>query len=111
MENNTDKKRCYIAGKIGDLPKEVWEENFNRAIAAVEEMGYVPVSPTQLPHQHERTWISYMREDLHALIDCDAVYCLRNWRDSPGAKIEINLALQLGLTVLHEKMLPKTAVA
>lgn len=100
-------KKCYIAGKIGDLPIEEFTRNFETAKDEVNELGYYPISPLELPHAHGKTWIEYMKEDLIALLDCDAVYCLRNWRDSPGARIEIQTALSLGLTVHHQQMKPK----
>jgi hypothetical protein len=95
-------KRCYIAGKIGDLPKEEYEANFAKAEQRVRELGYEPVSPLKLPHNHGRTWREYMIEDLKALLDCDAVFAQHNVRFSPGAMIEINTANAIGITVIHQ---------
>lgn len=39
-------KRCYIAGKIGDLPLAEFMANFEEAKKEVEAMGMIPVSPT-----------------------------------------------------------------
>lgn len=97
-------KKCYIAGKIGDLPKEVYEAEFERAKTEVIALGYLPVSPVDLPHQHGRTWSEYMREDVIAMLQCDAVYAIRNWRQSPGATIEINTALSIGIDVIHQRV-------
>jgi len=66
-------------------------------------LGLVPVSPLDLPHQHERTWEAYMREDLTAMLQCTHVYALRNWRLSPGATIEIETALKVGINVIHQR--------
>jgi len=30
------------------------------------------------------------------------VYALNNWKDSPGATIEVNLALSLGINVIYQ---------
>lgn len=95
-------KKCYIAGKIGDLSKEVYEHNFNYAKKVVSALGYEPVSPVDLPHNHDKTWESYMKDDIKALVECDAVYVLHNWRTSPGATIEVNLALSLGINTIHQ---------
>lgn len=97
-------KKCYIAGKIGDLPESVFKENFNTAKNEVEALGYEPISPVDLPHVNSKTWCDYMKEDLIALLNCDAVYCLRNWRQSPGATIEVNLALSVGIDIIHQPM-------
>lgn len=95
-------KKCYIAGKIGDLPKEVYETYFELAKEEVIKSGMIPVSPVDLPHNHGKSWAEYMREDLIALMGCDYVYALRNWRQSPGATIEINIALQVGIDIIHQ---------
>lgn len=94
--------KCYIAGKIGDLPKEIYTNLFDEAKKEVTRLGFEPVSPVDLPHDHDKTWSSYMKEDVKAMLDCEVVYCLRNWRHSPGAKIEIDIALNLGLQIIHQ---------
>lgn len=95
--------KCYIAGKIGDLPKDVYEKNFEVGKEEVIKLGYEPISPVDLPHLHNRTWSDYMREDLTEMLKCQAVYCLRNWRLSPGATIEIETALRVGLAIIHQQ--------
>jgi hypothetical protein len=95
-------KKCCIAGKIGDLPEEVYKANFEQAKEEVAALGYEPISPVDLPHEHNRTWSDYMREDLIEMLKCDYVYALRNWRQSPGATIEINTALSVGLHIIHQ---------
>lgn len=100
-------KKCYIAGKIGDLPEAEYKANFEQAKKEVIAMGCEPISPVDLRHDYSRTWCAYMREDLIALLGCDQIYCLRNWRQSPGATIEINIALQVGLHIIHQPMLYK----
>lgn len=95
-------KRCYIAGKIGNLPKEEYEANFKNGKEEVYKLGYFPVSPIELPHSHNKTYSAYMKEDLTEMLKCDAVYCLSNWRHSPGATVEINLALFVGMEIIHQ---------
>ena len=43
-----------------------------------------------------------MRQDLKAMLDCDGIYMLDNWKDSKGAKIEHDLCVYLGITVMFE---------
>lgn len=95
-------KKCYIAGKIGGLQPEVYETNFREAEVEVNKLGYTAVSPLTLTHNHDKSWLSHMREDIAALVYCDAIYMLSNWEDSPGAKIEFNLAYELGLKIHYQ---------
>lgn len=50
----------------------------------------------------EPTWENCMREALAMLLKCDAIYMLKGWRDSKGARIELALALELGMRVIYE---------
>jgi len=95
-------KKCYIAGYIGNLPVDEYTKNFEEAKKEVIQLGYEPVSPLDLPHNHGKSWSEYMREDLKAMLDCHSLYALRNWRLSPGAKIEINTAVSVGLHIIHQ---------
>lgn len=96
-------KKCYIAGKIGDLPQAEYEDNFYNAKIKVLSLGFAPVSPVDLPHNHGKTWNEYMKEDLIAMLQCDCVYAMHNWRLSEGATIEVNLATAVGIDVIHQK--------
>lgn len=95
-------KKCYIAGKIGELALEVYTEMFEKAEVEVRKLGFVPVSPLKLPHNHNKSWNEYMKEDLKALLDCGYLYTLRNWRLSPGACIEVELATKVGINIIHQ---------
>lgn len=99
-EEKTEK--CYIAGKIGDLPENEYKLNFINAKNEVAALGMIPVSPVDLPHQHDKTWASYMREDVSALLNCTCLYALKNWKYSPGARIEVGLAVQLGMKIIYQ---------
>lgn len=95
-------QKCYIAGKISGLPEKEWKQNFLEARNEVKEMGLIPVCPTELPHKHPREWQDYMREALIALLSCDCVYAQRGWMDSPGARIEINLAKSIRMHIIYQ---------
>jgi len=93
--------RVYIAGKIGDLPKEVYEANFKEAVKSWRRHGHDVVSPLELPHNHDRTWQSYMFENLKALSGCEGIVLLESWVESPGARIKKAWAERLGLKVMY----------
>ena len=97
------KKKSYIAGYIGDLLPAEFESNFEKAEKECVELGFDPVSPLKLDHNHDRSWTSYMKEDLIELLKCDLIYVQKNWRFSPGAKIEIQTAISVGIDVIFQK--------
>lgn len=93
-------KKCYIAGKISDLPIAEYTANFKNAALKLESMGFNPVNPVELNHDHDKTWLSYMREDLSEMLKCDALFAMSNYKESKGAQIEISLAINLGIPVI-----------
>jgi len=95
-------RQCYIAGKIGDLHEAEYKRNFDMAKNYVFNLGYEPVSPVDLPHNHDKTWQSYMKEDIKAMLDCHAVFVLKNWRQSPGAIIEVDLAMKMSINIIFQ---------
>lgn len=96
------KRRIYIAGQITGLTLSAAKHNFDTAKYEVAIAGFSPLSPMDLPHDHDKTWKSYMFEDLAAMKSCAAVYMLRNWRESRGARIEHFIACRLGLQVFYQ---------
>ena len=95
-------KTFYISGKIGDLPESVYLKRFNTAKDQLAAYGHEAVSPTDLPHNHDKTWASFMIEDLKALIPCHGIYMLSNYADSPGALIELAFAKRMGKEIIFE---------
>lgn len=94
--------KCYIAGKISDLPEAEYTAKFAEAKQNVVAMGYIPVSPIELAHNHGKSWEEFMKEDIAAMLQCDAVFAISNYRQSKGANIEVNLATLLGIKIIHQ---------
>ncbi len=92
--------KMYLSGKIGDLPIDVAQEKFNSWQNELESQGHQVISPMKLPHKHDRSWASYMIEDLQALKECEAIFLMPCHTDSPGAKIELAFAERMGLLVI-----------
>jgi nucleoside 2-deoxyribosyltransferase len=103
MGSKNKMRKIYIAGKITGLDKEQINANFRIAKLQCIAMGFMPVCPLELEHNHEKTWSAYMKEDMAAMLQCDAVYAQVNWSYSKGATIEINTALSIGMKVIHQK--------
>ena len=96
------KKKCYIAGFIGDLTKEQYEANFTAAEKEVIKLGFEPMNPLKFGHNHDKSWESYMREDIKMLMDCQYLYAQSNIRFSPGGMIELELAAKVGINIIHQ---------
>ena len=95
------RKSFYLSGKITGIENEA-PALFAQAEKEVINMGFSPVNPMTIKHNHNKTWQSFMREDVKALCDCDGIYMLSNWRESNGAKIELAVANHLELDVMHQ---------
>lgn len=94
-------KKVYISGKISGIENEA-PELFAKAETELQAKGFEAVNPMTLNHQHDKSWHSYMKEDVKALCECDMIYMLNNWTDSKGAIIEHTIAMYLGLKVQYE---------
>ena len=94
-------KRFYIAGRIANEPN--YREKFAAAVEEVRALGHVPVNPCEL-HEHcsHSLWEEWMVCDIHAMIDCDGVYALRDHANSPGATVEIDLAIVLKKEIIYQ---------
>jgi len=55
-----------------------------------------------------RSW--YMRKDIQALLQSDAVMMLQDWEQSEGARLEFEIAKQLELPVKFMTINPKGEV-
>jgi hypothetical protein len=101
--------KLYIAGRIADEPD--YRVKFARACTEVLLLDHEPVNPCEIHHEgvccSHATWEQWMVCDLHALLDCDGVYALRDWKASKGATIEIQLAMRLGKTIIYQPQLIK----
>ena len=90
--------KVYLSGKItGDA-------GYRQKVEAVQNelnsYGYVVFNPAVLPDGFE--YEDYMSLDFLILSRCDAIYLLRDWKNSLGAKRELEEAKRLGLQILDE---------
>lgn len=99
----TDNTRIYISGKITGT--EDYIKRFNYAEYELKhDQGYETVNPaTMLDHlPTSSTHAEYMHVS-YALLDiCDGIYMMDGWKDSVGANLEYDYALEKGLIILFE---------
>lgn len=94
--------KVYISGAITNNPEA--KQQFDDAKQTLLDLkkDYQPISPMDLPHKHDLTWQSFMREDIKALMDCDGIYLIEGWQRSIGARIEKDLAESLNMKIIYE---------
>lgn len=105
--------KMYISGPITGC-KNQNREAFAKAKRRIEAVGDTAVNPHDIGDwaEHdgfindamteEQKHAAYMREDLKALLDCDAILMLKKWGDSKGALIEHSVAKAVGMTVFYQ---------
>ena len=91
--------KVYISGPITGYPNGN-AEAFGDAEDSIRWSGHEPVNPHKLTHDHGKTWAEFMREDIKALLDCQAIFMLKGWWHSKGAVIENKLAQELGIILI-----------
>ena len=79
------------------------QELFGTAERELQAQGFDTVNPMKLKHDHDKGWSDYMREDIKALCECDGIYMLNNWSSSKGARIERNVAIGIGMRLIHQE--------
>jgi hypothetical protein len=95
------RKRIYISGKITGLDINIAKDIFDTACFILWNQGYNPINPMTLNHHsHDQSWSSFMRVDIKALCECEAIYMLPNWKDSKGAILEHHIAESLGMEII-----------
>lgn len=94
------KQKVYISGKITGLPIDEAKTNFQDAENRLREKGYEVINPFNNGLPDNSTWMEHMKADIKLLMECEIICLLNNWRDSTGAKIEWNLAKEMGYKVI-----------
>lgn len=95
--------KVYISGPMTGLPEFNYPA-FHECARKYRHFGFEVVNPAELAAEigEGKKWIDYMRLDLKALVDCDGIVMLPGWEKSKGAKLELLLAVELGLKIHME---------
>ena len=116
--------RVYCSGAMTGYP-DLNRPAFDAAAKRLREQGHFVINPAELSamfgtaeeiakafqsHYYEESrhpfaeaiYESTMSADLAAVRSCDAIYLLRGWETSRGAKKELAEALAHGLQVMQE---------
>ena len=98
-------KRIYISGKISGLPIDKVNQKFKMAERQIFSLGGYPVNPTVMNPSNTKdwTWNDYMVYDINLLLNCHAIFMLKDGGQSKGARIEYAIAKELGLEILFQE--------
>lgn len=91
----------YISGPMTNIP-DLNKPKFMQTERKLAALGYTVLNPACLPSSPEITHEQHMIIDLATLSICDGIYMLDGWKNSIGAKIEYNKALDDGLVIFFE---------
>lgn len=94
--------KIYIAGKITGLPRDEVEAKFEAAQERLIAMGHSVFIPTILPEYADVSHEDYLHIDFAIIDICDAVYMLRDWQQSKGARKELQYAADFRKEIIYE---------
>jgi hypothetical protein len=94
-------KKIYIAGKVTGEPLQEVTMKFGSAQKKIEELGFEVVNPLEVVGDFKCDWETAMKRCIKALLDCDGMVILPDWKDSTGAKIERQLADDLNIQIYN----------
>lgn len=92
--------RVYIAGPMTGLP-ELNFPAFHAEAKKWRDLGHDVVNPAEINPDHTMPWAECMRRDIAALVTCDTIVLLPNWRLSRGASLEQHIAKQLSMVQIE----------
>lgn len=105
------RKTIYIAGPIRGMAKHNYEA-FHAAYKRLLEHGWQPIDPFDITNafgvppteveSNPRLLRAVMDAELSAIPHLDAIYLLRGWERSQGARAELAVALAHGKQILPE---------
>lgn len=93
-----DQTKVYLAGKVTGLSRMEATQKFGQYEVELMRRGCVVVNPLNIVDKNH-DWQTAMRICIAAMMECNEIYFMPCWKDSPGAVIEHGLALQLKIPV------------
>ena len=100
-KEKNDIMKIYISGKITETTDYI--KRLKKEEKALS--NYIVINPAKVNEQLpiETTWKEYMQMSMTMLRMCNAVYMLKGWEDSKGARLEYNYAVENNYKIIFEK--------
>lgn len=94
--------KIYISGKITGTTD--YMKRFESAEKALSKY-HIVINPAKVNAQlpKETVWEEYMKMSMCMLEMCNAIYMLKGWKDSKGAKLEYEFAKSKNYKIFFEK--------
>lgn len=98
-------KTWYVSGPMSGYENHNFEA-FDFACQVLRMKGLTVLSPHEIPHAEpdgpgSLPWDVYLRNDLIGLLRCTGIVLLQGWPQSRGARLELDMALGLGLEIAY----------
>jgi hypothetical protein len=106
----TRSNRLYLAGPMTGF-EDFNFPAFNKMAADLRALGYVVENPAEHGVIEHADWSDYMAYDLTRLGLCGKVALLPGWENSKGARLEVHIARELGMTVVNAHDLVSMEIA
>lgn len=113
------KKKVYISGKISGEDMIECNKKFQKAAFDIVKNGHIYFNPfnvyeiemfNQYLEKNNRERLndmfdrkSIMEICINGLLECDAIYLLKDWQQSEGATLEATIAKSLGMEIIYEQ--------
>lgn len=91
----------YIAGPMSEY-RDYNYDWFVETAEQIKAVGGHPVHTANLPRG--LTYSDYIKFSAELLEQCDAIFLSRTHFRSAGAKVEMRIAMDLGLKIFHEML-------
>ena len=95
--------KIYLSGAISSLPIETARRAFAQAEELLQAQGWEVVNPMNNGLPVEASWEQHLAEDVLLLLACKAVYMMRGWRESRGARLEHAIAKRVRMRIIYEE--------
>jgi hypothetical protein len=95
--------KIYISGPISGHNLEERRREFAAVQETLEVLGHTVFNPMRNGLPADAPTRDHMRRDIESLLRCDAIFMMERWCHSAGCKVEIDVAVAVGLPVFFQE--------